>query len=655
MAWTADSVFEIRPDGALANGCGFSASLGGTDYSQSPTPIVAVADGVTAGTTTVTSATAGFTPLMRGNGLNIAGDGLYQIAAVVSATQVTTDRATANGGAGRSLKVGGCGGAKGVSVSALEPYEFGIVVAGHVIWVRKTNSAGVATAYSINGVNITAAGLEENYVRVEGYGTVRGDGGIANMAQVGNWTAGAYTVIKNLQLAGSFAGSTVIAGATGQVIEDCIVDATGTGGYALSASATQAIRRCWIKGGNSVAAVRDTGGNLFEFCRIDPGAGQAGISVEGGSPVRLQHSAIKGGAVGVQINANSTGVVARSSEFWGASQYGIDVTPTSLHFGQVSLVENCIFGNNGTADIAWRQSSPAAVVGAGGQSWVNATFRCNAFFTLAARYLNMLAAADDVTLTVDPFIDSANGNFNLNSLPGGGALLRSAPCVYGWPDGVNQTALFAGSGGIPTTAAGAASLISLWRELACEPSAIVPDSVPILYIDSGMEALNRRIRFHWTTDSTSIALVAGTDEYAMPVDTIEIRWVQWNGKELPKGSIDEWRARGDDWRNEDPGLPREWAFYGNKVVVRPRPTAEAVAIGNPTLRYCSKPPSIAIAGADQLATQDQRVPVYWGVAEYSASYPDSAAAQQRVAHYSKAFDEESQLLSVAYRDRAMDR
>ena len=38
---------------------------------------------------------------------------------------------------------------------------------------------------------------------------------------------------------------------------------------------------------------------------------------------------------------------------------------------------------------------------------------------------------DDITLTADPFIDAANGDFNLNATAGGGAVLRSTKYTVG--------------------------------------------------------------------------------------------------------------------------------------------------------------------------------------------------------------------------------
>ncbi len=664
MAWTAASQFELRPDGTLLAGVGFDPAFGGTDYSQQAAPQATAADGVTNGTTTITSAAALFTPQMVGNGINVTGDNLYQIRVVVSATQVTVDRNTANGGAGRTWHIGGAGGGKGFVTSAIEPYEYGIVVPGHIIWVRSTNSAGTPTNYvSAGGWHIlTNNGTEENYVRVEGYSTVRGDGGIANTVQVGTWSA-TYTTIRGLQMSTSFGGNTLQIGAAGQIVENFITDATGTSGYALANSGCVAVRRGWVKGGNNVAAVRDTSGSLYEYVRVDGGVGQACISVESGL-VSLNGCVTNGGAVGVQINAISGFLKARGSRFYGSTSYGLDITPTSQHFDQGSVIEGCIFDGNGLADIAWRQGSPTPLTAPGGQSWVNSAFKCNAFHTTApTRYLNMVGASDDLTLTASPFISPSTGNFNLNSVSGGGALITASVCKQNFPDGVNSDLIVSGFNSLPVvTPAALTTLRSLWRERTNErlyiaTSSGVPDSVVDIYLTWAAHWLNRIARYHYTTDTTTIALVAGTQEYTAPLDLVEAKWLRYGFKDLQRGDVERWRGDDLNWASEAAGEPREWAMYGGfQIVLRPTPDAEAVA-ANPTctLRYVSTPPEMSVSGPEQLPTQAYRILVEHAAALWFISFPDTALSESRVTAMMKLADEEAALFAQEMSIRSISR
>ena len=216
-----------------------------------------------------------------------------------------------------------------------------------------------------------------------------------------------------------------------------------------------------------------------------------------------------------------------------------------------------VFGKNTTSDVEY---SPADIsANPGVIHWMPAVFDCNYFYTTGTnRYKNLPVGHNDQALTASPFTDDVNGNYSLNSVAGAGLLLRTPTCLARVADGINSSLMVGGPTFAIPTAGAAATAFSLWRELANEPDAIqIPDSVPTVYIDAGCEALNRRIRYYWKTDSTSIVLLNGVQEYSLPADLIELRWVEWNGKPLTKGSIDEWRKRGDDWRNEPVGEPRE--------------------------------------------------------------------------------------------------
>jgi len=114
VALSANTVFEVRLAGNDTNGGGFVTGASGTDWSQQTSPQYSVTDGVTAGTTTITSASAAFGTDVIGNIISVSGgtgavaQGWYQITARPSATQITVDRATGlTAGTGVTLKIGG--------------------------------------------------------------------------------------------------------------------------------------------------------------------------------------------------------------------------------------------------------------------------------------------------------------------------------------------------------------------------------------------------------------------------------------------------------------------------------------------------------------------------------------------------------------------
>ena len=164
MAITTQGVFEIRTTGSDANGGVFDVGVTGhgTDYSQQNAAQLTVADVVTNSTTTVTSATGGFTAAMIGNGINIAGT-IYVITAVATTNSITVDRATGTGTA-QAASVGGALASPG--------YWSGQCVANNTAWI-------MAGTYTISSSTSKVSGglvVSPNYAcTLIGYKATRGD------------------------------------------------------------------------------------------------------------------------------------------------------------------------------------------------------------------------------------------------------------------------------------------------------------------------------------------------------------------------------------------------------------------------------------------------------------------------------------------------
>ncbi len=202
-----------------------------------------------------------------------------------------------------------------------------------------------------------------------------------------------------------------------------------------------------------------------------------------------------------------------------------------------------------------------------------------------------------------------------------------------------------------------ATLLSFWRECTNERDTnVVPDATVYTYLDAAAERLNRRIAYHWTDSTTDITLIAGTQEYSLPTDVEEIVFVDWNGKLLQKADLELWRSREQDWRNQPLGFPREWAWYSNKLVLLPAPSAAAVGQApNPTVRYVSTPRSLQTFGPEMLSTQDYKLLVYSAVALWSANYPDSAVASARLQYHEGLFEKETEMVKQTYAERRVMR
>lgn len=157
MALNAATVWEVRGSGNNNNGGGWHDAGGASaDYSQQDAAELSVADAVANGTTTITSATGGFTAAMNGNIVYILTKGRYEICGCSDTNTITVDRNVA-AGSGLTANVGG-------AVADLEEID-SIVVAGNVIHV-KTGTYNLAGAISIGAL----IGLE-----IRGYKDARDD------------------------------------------------------------------------------------------------------------------------------------------------------------------------------------------------------------------------------------------------------------------------------------------------------------------------------------------------------------------------------------------------------------------------------------------------------------------------------------------------
>lgn len=141
MAINATAIWRVRPGGNNANGGGYDAAISGagTDYSQQDTAQLSLTDIACSNTTTVTSATGGFTAAMIGNAIWLTGGGAtagpYFITARASTNSITVDRAPGTISAG-SGKVGGARADFWTNMGSTWP------VGGNIVYI---NGAGTDT------------------------------------------------------------------------------------------------------------------------------------------------------------------------------------------------------------------------------------------------------------------------------------------------------------------------------------------------------------------------------------------------------------------------------------------------------------------------------------------------------------------------------
>lgn len=175
MAISSAAVVEVRLNGNDTNGGGWvtgSSASGGTDWSQQDTPQYSVTDAVTAGSTIITSATAGFGTDVVGNLAYVQGGGgavssaWYQIISRTNATTIVVDRVTGlTAGTSTTLKIGG---------ALASPAQAANIatVAGQIVFIKYYSSASYTVTSSISNVpNGCVSGA--NTTVYSGYDTTR--------------------------------------------------------------------------------------------------------------------------------------------------------------------------------------------------------------------------------------------------------------------------------------------------------------------------------------------------------------------------------------------------------------------------------------------------------------------------------------------------
>ncbi len=667
MAIAADSAWRIQFGGNSLNGGCYSPSVGGVgsvDYTQQNAAQLTVSDAACTGNTTLTSATGGFTAAMKGNGLWIAGDNGYQITAVASSNSLTLDKNGPNA-SGLTARVGGA--------QTLDQLGFAfknLVVAGQKINV-KADGTYLLTVNSIS-TSGAAPGAGGRPITVEGFLTTPGDGGRATIHRAGD-TISVFAVIVdfwifknfNLDVGGSSSPCILVNGGNNCWFKNIIASGGTAGAYALNMSngTGNRFRHCWFKSATASAgdAVRLVGGgHLMEYCIVS-GQGatsSTGISVEGG-PSEIRGCIVRNHSRdGISFASGDLyGATLRSNVIWNNGRDNVRIDATA-NLGVLDLIGN-ILGRATAYDVNYTPADVSAVTGP--PDWQSVAMACNFFFTTGTGRVRQLPAETNFTaLTANPFLDDTTTfNFGLNATAGGGAAVSAGVCVENYADDLNVSRLLAGIDGtvlVPTPTA-TATMRSLWREATNErftpsdPNSAVPDATVDIYLDYGLQALNREAHYH-VADGT-IALVAGQQEYSLPIDFVLAFWLQFGGfRKLNRSDEEHWMSRNIDWRNEPAGEPQEWAIYANKLILRPAPSAEAVtAAPNLTLRYCSMPPSITSSGAEQLGSQEYRLVVLYGALLWSMLYPESLVAQQRIAELQKVWDTSVQRVIQEYGQR----
>lgn len=417
---------------STANGVATVASpTAGTwavDYTQKTTSALSNTDFATSGigVTTVTTATGGLGKQMIGNALHLNSGtnvtaGFYFITAVASGTSMTVDRAPDNGVGGVSAGNGKIGGAHSdpalVCASA---------VGGNFLWLQSgTFTITSASTNVAGGCLIPPAGTTAAKTSVIGYGTLRADNGTKPLLQAS--AISTFALVKFATNANCFLSNISMDGAS-------LTSAKGVDGFSNSATES-VIYRCkfahftgWATktGTSSITILCEAtacstntafASGIYYFCCAHDNSFYGFHFSDSGNLAYGCLSINNTGASGYGFVFNGTGNVSQSCcncTSFGNAQAGFYVI--TVPQGHDTWVNCLSYGNTGNGfDAAASAGGTSAINCAGGGNAAN--FGTN---IPTANQLNFTA------LTANPFMNSAGGDFSLNTAVGGGLALRTA-------------------------------------------------------------------------------------------------------------------------------------------------------------------------------------------------------------------------------------
>ena len=431
MPISATTVWEVRTAGNDTNGGGYSS--GGTDWSQQDSPQYSVTDGVTNGSTTITSATAAFGTDVVGNVMYVQGGtgavvaGWYQIISRTNATTIVVDRSTGlTSGTGVTLRIGGALASPGQCCA--------VAVSENSVWLRSGTYLITSTTSNIAGGRV----LLPSGVRLLGYGTTRAD----------------YTGTRPVLQASGIATTTLATftnPCNGGVFRFLTLDGNSLTSIRGAANAGGSANSCRVhdcrfvnctNGGVDITVAGNSVSNCYaENCSGNPAFNAPSVSnciATANTNAGFGHNLSASGQVYTNcISYNNT--TANGIGFH--SNNGQDSYINCTAFGNAS---DGFKDNGGSANGCYFQNCVSYGNSGFGYNMVTSTLG-NLFLSCAAgsntagatpsstRYILIPAL---IALTADPFVNTAGGNFALNNTAGGGAALRAVGMPGVFPAGL---------------------------------------------------------------------------------------------------------------------------------------------------------------------------------------------------------------------------
>ena len=432
MALATTTIWEVRTTGAADNGGGFhpAAQGAGTDYSRQDAAQLVLTDLEADGEVfAIVSTAGGFTPAMVGNLIYISSitgawnAEFYEIVSYVDTNTVTLDRnptwgVPALGGAG---KVGGAQSNLGRVCAAVPAAS---AAGANVIHVKA--GTYVNGTHFTNQVRFNNAGHYLNHHVVRGYNATRGDAIAPCVMLDGNnanydvyYSNKAYIQLENIAVNGYAGGTPTNArhgfnldtGADGNALYRCRAVNTGAQGIRAVANGCR-IEGCEASGFGRAASSFGigVGGNVVSLvgCHAHDGTGDA-FNVWAAYPGLLAYC-IGAGCTqyGLNMNINSAYSVQTvvHGVFHGNGSHGIYAAGSTS--GRPGRIVNTILSNNGGYGIAAHGTGKCRAILLGVAFHGNTSGQIDGNVTVEE-------AVARLTLSGDPFVDAAGGDFRLKA------------------------------------------------------------------------------------------------------------------------------------------------------------------------------------------------------------------------------------------------
>ena len=353
MAYPAGAIWEIRTSATAGNvnGGAFNAARGGVDYSQQDTAQLNGTDlTCTAGSTTVTSATGGFTSQMVGNYIHLTAltgtgalVGWYEIVTYTDGNNVVLDRTPTNGVNNITAGTFYVGGAALLGTT-LDDDMFEAVIAGNIFYIKSgtyTLSESIAASYN---ASVT------NGVFVIGYNTTRDDnptGDNRPLLAFGSLslTLGQFWQLRNIRVTGTSANLVTLARGVNIVNSSVINDSTTASRVSVNhASGVNDVCMILLEAAcyRGSAYFQGNGSGLFMFaCLLRDSTFCYSISAVGQVVYMFGCLIVGGRTRGLSSSSSTNYLRVWSCTFYGAeSKLGVGAYHTN---GNSDIYINCVF------------------------------------------------------------------------------------------------------------------------------------------------------------------------------------------------------------------------------------------------------------------------------------------------------------------------